>query len=118
MEVLLRSAREHDVWALHRQVVRAKAAGRHRRSPTEGSGSSRRTVERSSIAVPLLIRSPTLSGYSYDQLAPANYVLRARHGIGPPHPNGVAGRSGGTVSENGMDVSEEDTSRARNAVAA
>ena len=48
----------------------------------------------------------------------ANYVLRARHGIGPPHPNGVDGRSGGAVSENGMDVSEEETSRARNAVAA
>jgi hypothetical protein len=47
-----------------------------------------------------------------------DHLFRPRHGIGPPQPNGVVGRSGGTVSENGMDVSEEETSRARNAVVA
>lgn len=65
---------------------------------------------------PNCIRTARLSGGP--ECRTANYVLRARHGIGPPHPNGVDGRSGGAVSENGMDVSEEETSRARNAVAA
>ena len=49
---------------------------------------------------------------------PGERGARGAHpqGMVPPQPNGRAGRGGGTVSENGIDSSAEEASRARKAV--
>ena len=66
------------------------------------------------------------AGLAHPETLPVSFEMVLSEKNGPSgserrvtsSPNGVAGRSGGTVSENGMDVSEEETSRARNTVAA
>ena len=42
---------------------------------------------------------------------------KPQQGIGPPQPNAVAARAGGTISENGTETSDEETTRARISVA-
>ena len=83
-----------------------RAAGGGKRASDESTDCSSANSRR-------FARRHPLPGRRFD------HVFRPRHGIGPPQPNGVVvGGSGGTVSENGMDVSGEETSRARNALVA